>query len=98
MKTNATRAKRKAVPFREKDLDVQVREMRSHARDILLFHGATIEGYTLLPDRILGLAGFPTTLLSDDRALYDQLSQVHHVSFALGIAIGQMAPWIGGAR
>jgi hypothetical protein len=69
--------------------------MRSEAREFLLYHGATIEGYTLLPDRILVLAGFPTTLLDDNRALYDQLSHVHQVSYALGIAVGQMAPWIG---
>lgn len=90
-----TRIKTKP-PFHDDFLDSQVRRIRREAMDVLLHHGAAVpdEG-ARLPDRVAALAGFSTELLDEDPVLYDRLARVHAVSYALGVAVGQLAPWIG---
>jgi hypothetical protein len=84
-----TRTKKR--PFHDKDIHVQVRKMRAEAMQILTVAGVDLGG-ELLPRQVLDLANLPDTL---DGSLRDELIRLHAVSYSLGIAIGQLAPWIG---
>lgn len=87
------------TPFEHLDLGDQVQQMRPLARSMLLTgHPEPVDDMSLLPDVISERARLPpesTDPRQMDRAVFDQLSRVYNVSFSLGIAIGQLAPWIG---
>lgn len=85
----------KLEPTHEKVFDAQVRVLRALARDLMLGnveHGTVANADCwIVPPHIRQLAGLP----EHHFACEDACSRVFSVSLALGIAVGQLAPWIG---